>query len=445
MPKVGDKEFPYTPEGMKNAKQESSATGVPIQDANERTQNYQLGGKVPGQQGFGANPNQPQAPGTVGSPVQPGPEISPVGPIEDDPIPYQEGGEVEKYQFGGKIGDLMQKLKGRKGESGWLGANPFKKGISSGRKSSGSWLDRIKKLGTTEAYAGRHADTVNAPAEVPEVAPPVEAPIAPEVAPEVPMEAPVAPEVPGIVPEEEVPVEAAESDYVSGREEFAKGGKVNPISQHVTDDMTTFEKNEARRKAHKKSVKESAGRGNKKRKARKAMRAKIRGVRKEARADIKGIRSKAKKGKYDAIDKADKKGKVRKQLVKSFGIENDRYDISDMSKSISRKHFGKYEPKKKVVAKKVAPKKVVAKKVVPKKVAPKKEDKPENKPKTTISIVDKAGNLYKEDDKTITKPIIRPVKKEKKKAEKKKSYYGTDINYNTMYFDLESQTWKNKP
>ena len=221
MPKVGDKEFPYTPEGMKNAKQESSATGVPMQDANERTQNFQLGGEVPGQPGFGVNPNQPQAPGTV-APLQGMEEGGEVG---------EEGGEAEKYKWGGLVGlkERMLEAKAAKGEKGgtsWLGANPFKKGIFSGRKSSGSWLDRIRKLKDSSGeYTGRHADTVNAPAEVPEVAPPVEAP---EVAPEVPMEAPelTPAEVPGIVPEEEAPVEAADSDYVSGREEFAKGGKV---------------------------------------------------------------------------------------------------------------------------------------------------------------------------------------------------------------------------
>ena len=68
------------------------------------------------------------------------------------------------------------------------------------------------------------------------------------------------------------------------------------------------------------------------------------------------------------------------------------------------------------------------------------------KTKPTTSVFDASGKPHKEDDKTITKPIIRPVKKVvKKEAEKKKPYYGTDINYNTMYFDMKSQTWKNKP
>ena len=42
MPKVGDKEFSYTPEGIEEARQEAIQTGQPIEDAKE----YQFGGTV---------------------------------------------------------------------------------------------------------------------------------------------------------------------------------------------------------------------------------------------------------------------------------------------------------------------------------------------------------------------------------------------------------------
>ena len=56
MPKVGDKEFAYTPEGVAKAKQESEETGIPISDGAKRGESYQLGGLIPGQQGFGQKP-----------------------------------------------------------------------------------------------------------------------------------------------------------------------------------------------------------------------------------------------------------------------------------------------------------------------------------------------------------------------------------------------------
>ena len=46
MPKVGKEEFDYTPEGIAEAEAYSEATGVPISNAMDRVQNYQLGGKV---------------------------------------------------------------------------------------------------------------------------------------------------------------------------------------------------------------------------------------------------------------------------------------------------------------------------------------------------------------------------------------------------------------
>ena len=58
MPKVGDKEFPYTPEGIAAAKAASMATGIPspeisttgmpMVNAQDRSQMYYMGGKVEG-------------------------------------------------------------------------------------------------------------------------------------------------------------------------------------------------------------------------------------------------------------------------------------------------------------------------------------------------------------------------------------------------------------
>ena len=47
MPKVGDKEFDYTPQGVAAAKKESAATGIPMSDGAMRSvQEYAGGGKV---------------------------------------------------------------------------------------------------------------------------------------------------------------------------------------------------------------------------------------------------------------------------------------------------------------------------------------------------------------------------------------------------------------
>jgi hypothetical protein len=48
MPKVGEEEFDYTPEGIAEAKAESLRTGQPMisTDARSRTEMYALGGKV---------------------------------------------------------------------------------------------------------------------------------------------------------------------------------------------------------------------------------------------------------------------------------------------------------------------------------------------------------------------------------------------------------------
>ena len=47
MPKVGDKEFPYTPEGIAAAKAESENMGIPVNDgANRSVTEYAGGGKT---------------------------------------------------------------------------------------------------------------------------------------------------------------------------------------------------------------------------------------------------------------------------------------------------------------------------------------------------------------------------------------------------------------
>ena len=47
MPKVGPKHFPYTPQGVAEAEAYSEATGIPISNAMERSQQmYYEGGKV---------------------------------------------------------------------------------------------------------------------------------------------------------------------------------------------------------------------------------------------------------------------------------------------------------------------------------------------------------------------------------------------------------------
>ena len=46
MPKVGEEEFAYTPEGIEAAKAKSLETGVPTTNAPDRTTVYQIGGMV---------------------------------------------------------------------------------------------------------------------------------------------------------------------------------------------------------------------------------------------------------------------------------------------------------------------------------------------------------------------------------------------------------------
>ena len=46
MPKVGKKEFEYTTEGIKKAKAYAEEVGIPMSDAKDRVETYQLGGQV---------------------------------------------------------------------------------------------------------------------------------------------------------------------------------------------------------------------------------------------------------------------------------------------------------------------------------------------------------------------------------------------------------------
>ena len=46
MPKVGDKEFAYTPEGIAEAEAYAESAGIPMSNAMERSESYQLGGAV---------------------------------------------------------------------------------------------------------------------------------------------------------------------------------------------------------------------------------------------------------------------------------------------------------------------------------------------------------------------------------------------------------------
>ena len=107
MPKVGDKEFAYTPEGIAAAKVEAEASGeaMEIVDAASRTESYELGGKIPGQPGFGVRPPSPiqplPTPDYDRGPFDPNPPDPLGGPtdfIKPPPRPalMKKGGKVKK-------------------------------------------------------------------------------------------------------------------------------------------------------------------------------------------------------------------------------------------------------------------------------------------------------------------------------------------------------------
>jgi hypothetical protein len=88
----------YTPEGEAQAeKMVEDNLGYTITNAPDIRENYQLGGLVPGQQGFGQRPVV--NPLTIGQ----NPMVKPpLGNVKKPLGMYEEGGEVE-YKKGGKV------------------------------------------------------------------------------------------------------------------------------------------------------------------------------------------------------------------------------------------------------------------------------------------------------------------------------------------------------
>ena len=82
MPKVGNEEFDYTPEGIAEATDYSEATGIPISNAMERSvQTFIHGGRVQG--GVTGQLGTPSINPMEGGLTQPG---------------YKEGGKVKGYK-----------------------------------------------------------------------------------------------------------------------------------------------------------------------------------------------------------------------------------------------------------------------------------------------------------------------------------------------------------
>ena len=88
MPKVGKEEFAYTPEGMAEAEAYSEATGIPVSNAMERVQNYQLGGLVGG-----------RIPGSLGRGGRGGVSQDGVGLLPKLPTQLEKGGKVHKKGY----------------------------------------------------------------------------------------------------------------------------------------------------------------------------------------------------------------------------------------------------------------------------------------------------------------------------------------------------------
>ena len=115
MPKVGDKEFSYTPEGMEAAKQEATLTGEPLEqtpeyDTYDATQRNQV---VEGYQEGGGTP---------------------------EPTQYAKGGEVPQYAWGGKIlGGMKKRVKqAMTRPSQWREWKPFEqRGLGLGKVLAG--------------------------------------------------------------------------------------------------------------------------------------------------------------------------------------------------------------------------------------------------------------------------------------------------------------------
>ena len=104
MPKVGDKEFPYTPEGMAAAKAESKNMGIPVNDgANRSVTEYAGGGKT------GYNMIGMQNP-MMG-----------------------HGGKMMKYEDGGEVSNKRKKLTKKQRDAI---KEQEKKDIATGKKAS---------------------------------------------------------------------------------------------------------------------------------------------------------------------------------------------------------------------------------------------------------------------------------------------------------------------
>ena len=99
MPKVGDKEFPYTPEGIAAAKAESQDIGIPMSNGAERSAQDYAGSGNTGFAGIGKPLDVTQGVGNVGIT----PSIENIGIEPEVPGVYKEGGKVEKYKEGEKV------------------------------------------------------------------------------------------------------------------------------------------------------------------------------------------------------------------------------------------------------------------------------------------------------------------------------------------------------
>jgi hypothetical protein len=116
MPKVGDKEFPYTPEGIAAAKAESENMGIPVNDgANRSVTEYAGGGKT------GYNMIGMEKPMMMGG-----------GKM----MKYEDGGmtpKMKKYEEGGKVSKRRKKL--TKAQRDAI-KKQEKKDIATGKKAS---------------------------------------------------------------------------------------------------------------------------------------------------------------------------------------------------------------------------------------------------------------------------------------------------------------------
>ncbi len=139
MPKVGEKEFAYTPKGVAEANKKSAETGIPVSNAINRGESYQLGGLVPGMTGFGQRPGvNPQAQG-IGQ-----------NPMVDPLARFDKGGKVEEYKKGGQTKKKkagVQQPKYKPYEKPALSAEQEKKKRHKGKTKEEIAL--AKKIGTT--------------------------------------------------------------------------------------------------------------------------------------------------------------------------------------------------------------------------------------------------------------------------------------------------------